>query len=136
MLRSIFKTAMFFAVAYPAVCNAQTYQQTALGAKAVIKNQTVEVQFYSPDIVRVIKTPEGQSFNKESLSVIKKPENTQLRISRQGDILNIKSSKINVALDFKTGALYYTTISGSPLLKEKPDGTSFKPFNDAGSKTF
>lgn len=135
MLRSFLKAAMFFTVAYPVVCSAQTYQSTALGAKTVINNQTIEVQFYSPDIVRVIKTPAGQALNKESLSVIKKPEQGQYRVNKTGDLLDIRSAKLKVNLDLKTGALTYIANNGTVLLKEKADGSSFKPFDDAGSKT-
>ena len=34
----------------------------------------IRVEFYSPSIVRVYKTPEGKPYNKESLVVVKSPE--------------------------------------------------------------
>jgi len=135
MLKSFFKTVLFFAAACPVICSAQTYQPTTLGAKAVIKDQAIEIQFYSPDIVRITKTPSGQMFKQASLSVIKKPGQTPIKLNKRGDALDITSSKLKVTLDLKTGAVWYATVKGAILLKEKADGASFKPFNDAGSKT-
>lgn len=135
MLKSFFKAILVFAVVCPVICSAQTYQSTALGTKAVVNSQAIEIQFYSPDIVRITKTPSGQVFKQASLSVIKKPGQTPLKLSKRGETLDIASSKLKVTLDLKTGNISYATSKGVMLLKEKPDGASFKPFDDAGSKT-
>lgn len=129
-----FKVALF--LAFPAICSAQTYKETDSGVKASVNGITVEVRFYSPEIVRVVKVPADNTFTKESLSVIKKPEQTKISIKKQGDVLNLGSRKLNVSLDLKTGALSYMTITGKELLKEKPNSEAFTPFNDAGSKTY
>jgi alpha-D-xyloside xylohydrolase len=41
---------------------AQTWQKTDLGIKTSIANQRIEIQFYSPSIVRVVKTPVDKNF--------------------------------------------------------------------------
>jgi len=46
---------------------AQTYQKTNLGIKTNTQSMTVEIQFHSPTIVRVLKTPEGISTIKTSI---------------------------------------------------------------------
>jgi len=46
---------------------AQEYQKTNLGVKTKLQSMDVELQFYSPTIVRVLKSPEGIAFKKESL---------------------------------------------------------------------
>lgn len=135
MLKSFFKMALLFAVAYPAICSAQTYQATSLGAKVVVKDQAIEIQFYSANIIRVIKTPVGHTFTAENLSVTKKPAPTVFKVSKHGGAVDITSSSIKVSLDLITGAISYATVKGAALLKEKQDGTTFKPFNDAGNKT-
>lgn len=135
MIKSLFKAAILLAAVCPVVCFAQTYQSTALGAKAAIKDQAVEVQFYSPGIVRITKAPVGRTFKTENLSVSKKPGQTPLKTNKRGDLLEISSSQVKVTLDLKTGTVNYATNKGASLLKEKPDGASFKPFDDAGNKT-
>lgn len=54
--------------------NAQDYNVTETGVKTAINGSNIEVQFYAPTIVRVIKYPTGRKFEKQSLAVIKSPE--------------------------------------------------------------
>lgn len=115
---------------------AQTYQKTALGVKAQINSTDIEVQFYGPSEVRILKSPVGKAFSKESLSVIKKPQATKFAISQQGDALSLKSAKLRVVVDLKSGKITYSTLAGTPLLSEKEAGATFSDFDDAGSKTY
>src|SRR5690242_17691395 len=77
----------------------QTYQKTDFGLKSTINSIDVEIQFYSPTIVRVLKSPTGNVFKKESLSVIKSPQKTAFSIKQKGDDLTLKSEKVNVNLN-------------------------------------
>src|SRR4051812_46516639 len=119
MMNMFFKTALLFLLTAPVISSAQNYQKTAEGVKASINGIAVEIQFYSPEIVRVIKAPEGKTFTKESLSVIKKPGQTSVNIKQQGDVLNVRSEKINVSLNLKSGEIAYAANTGKELLKEK-----------------
>jgi alpha-D-xyloside xylohydrolase len=96
----------------------------------------VEIQFYGSSIVRIVKSPEGKTFTKNSLSVVKKPQTVKLSIARQGDVISLKSDKLKVNLDTKSGKISYSTLAGVPLLSEKESGTTFTDFDDAGSKTY
>lgn len=115
---------------------AQNYQKTALGVKTKLQSMDVEIQFYSPSIVRVLKSPEGVVFKKESLSVTKKPQVTKFTIQQKGDILSLKSEKLKVDVNLKSGAISYYTLAGGELLKEKESDAAFTDFNDAGTKTY
>lgn len=115
---------------------AQSYQKTNLGIKAQINATDVEIQFFGPSTVRVLKSPVGKIFTKESLSVVKKPEITKLAIHQQGDVVSLKSNQLKVDVDLKLGKISYSTIAGALLLSEKVSGTTFTDFNDAGSKTY
>jgi alpha-D-xyloside xylohydrolase len=122
------------------VCNAngmaQSYQKTDLGIKAKINANDVEIQFYGPFIVRILKSPEGKTYTKESLSVIKKPKTIKLAISQLGDVVSLKSDKLKVDVNLKSGKISYFTHTGELLLNEKEAGTIFTDFNDAGVKTY
>ena len=50
----------------------------------------MEIQFYSPSIVRILKWPEGKTFTKESFSVIKVPQKTAFTVKQEGDELSLK----------------------------------------------
>jgi alpha-D-xyloside xylohydrolase len=115
---------------------AQSYQRTAQGVKANIQSMDVEVQFYSPQIVRVLKQPEGMVIKKASLSVIKKPQQTQVDISDQNGIVTLKSGVVIAKLNLKTGSVSFAAISGTPLFTEKDYGAQFTAINNAGNAAF
>ncbi|MEI6948104.1 TIM-barrel domain-containing protein [Paraflavisolibacter sp. H34] len=104
--------------------------------KTAVKGMEIELQVYSPAIIRVLKSPAGRPFSKESLSVIKKPGKETFRVREQGEWLHLETGKVSVRLDKRSGAIAYYMGSNDLLLKEKEAGVSFTPFNDAGSNTF
>jgi len=116
--------------------HAQAYQKTALGVKTKINSNDVEIQFYGPSTVRVLKSPAGITFTKESLSVIQKPQTTKFSVQQQGDVILLKSEKLKVDINLTSGKIAFATIAGTPLLSEKESGVKFTDFNDAGSKTY
>ena len=129
-------TSIFIALAFGSICQAQTYQKTELGIKTIINGYETEIQFYSPTIVRIFKTPDGHMIDKKSLSVIKSPEQTTFTTKQEGDQVILTSESLITILNLKNGKISFKKINGDILLKEKESGYSFTEFNDAGSKTF
>jgi alpha-D-xyloside xylohydrolase len=117
-------------------CKAQTYQKTDLGAKSTINSIEVEIQFYNPSTVRILKSPEGKTFTKKSLSVIETPQKHAFSVKQAGNELCLKSKSIQVDLNLKNGKISFSTPTGEPLLSEKEKGVAFTDFNDAGVKTY
>jgi len=113
---------------------AQTYQQTPHGVKTVVNKTAITIQFFSPDIVRVLKSPEGTRFEKKSLSVIKVPGASALKVNKAGDLLKISSTSTSVSLDLKTGQLRFYNATGKTLLEE--ESTAFTPTMDSTTRTF
>lgn len=112
------------------------YEKTETGIKITAGSLDVEVQFFSPSIVRILKSPKGGTFKKNSLSVIKKPEKTSFNVKEAGDVITLTTNKIKVLVNNKTGTVSYTLPDGSRLLTEKTGTSGFTPFNDAGNKTY
>jgi alpha-D-xyloside xylohydrolase len=115
---------------------AQSFQKTDLGIKAKINSIDVEIQFYGPSTVRVLKSPVGKAVTKESLTVIKKPQITKFTVNQQADIVSLKSEKLKVDVNVKSGKISFYSLAGASLLSEKESGATFTDFNDAGSKTY
>lgn len=115
---------------------AQSFKETAVGIKTKLLSMDVEVQFYSPSIIRVLKSPEGVAFKKESLSVNKKPQETKLTIKQQGDVVSMKSDKVEVDLNLQTGKVSYLDLKGKILFAEKDYGTQFTPTMDDMKNSF
>jgi len=115
---------------------AQSYKRTNLGIKTTSQSMTVEIQFYSPVIVRVLRVPEGVSSTKTSLSVIKSPEKTDLNITDDSKIVTISSNSIKVSYDLATGKVSYSDLKGKALLTEKDFGAQFTPTIDVTKSSF
>ena len=75
----------------------------------------VTVEFYTPSIVRVVKTSQGQTYSRKSRVVIAEPE--EVSIVQKGNTL--KSSQLTVKIDPNTGCLTFLSAGGKTLLKEK-----------------
>ena len=75
----------------------------------------VKVEFYTPTIVRIVKTPAGHTDRQPSLVVLAKPE--AVSVTQKGQMAS--SGQLSVRMDQKTGALTFADGKGRVLLKEK-----------------
>ena len=116
--------------------HAQVYKVTELGIKTEINAVQVELQFFDPSTVRVLKCPVGSGFVKQSLSVVKSPKKVSLKTKQQGDELIVESKILDVTLNLKNGKISFFNHSGIGLLSEKESGVVFSDFSDAGTKTY
>jgi len=97
--------------------SAQSYLKTDIGIKTSIEDTDYEIQFFSPSIVRVLKSPEESCFTKESLSVIKRPQNTSLSFIetmarlyyRRHDHLDIARKRFTYFLEFLRSRYFINT---------------------------
>ncbi|MDD4970354.1 MAG: glycoside hydrolase family 31 protein [Paludibacter sp.] len=135
-MKSNFLISMIITCCMAVTIHAQVYKVTELGIKTEINAVDVELQFYDPSIVRVLKSPVGSVFVKKSLSVVKSPKKLSLRTQQQGDELIVKSKSLEVILNLKNGKISFLNHSGISLLSENESGVMFSDFNDAGTKTY
>ncbi len=132
------KTLLLFAALLLTAGNtlfAQAFEQTTFGVRTTVGGVDVEVQFYDPATVRVVKSPAGHEFSKESLSVTAAPQTTNLTVRRSGNTLRMESSELRVDLDMRSGAISFRTRDGKALLREKA-APVFTDFDDAGDATY
>ncbi|MDP4151639.1 MAG: glycoside hydrolase family 31 protein [Bacteroidota bacterium] len=128
--------AVGFLSATQLVSFAQGYQKTNSGLKVTMGNMNIELQFYGPEIVRVLKYPAGAPFEKNSLSVIATPQQISTVIKGRKEVLTVRTSKLLISLDTVSGDIDFSNLKGDMLLKEKQNGAQLTPFNDAGNKTY
>ncbi len=117
-------------------CASKNYEKTDIGLKTSMDSTTVEIQFFSPDIVRVLKYPKDSVIDKKSLSVIKTPEKLDLNITEDDNFFTVSSNSLLVKLNRKSGEISYADSNGNSLFKETTLGYNFTPTNDAGESTF
>jgi alpha-D-xyloside xylohydrolase len=116
--------------------HAQSYQKTDAGLQTTVNGNQIEIQFYKPDVVRVIKHPVGTIFQKHSFSVIEYPDKTEFAVTHVTNQLILKSKALKVQLDLKTGKVQYYTLANKLLFAEKDNGAHFTPVMDSAKKTF
>ena len=99
----------------------KTISQSCINKK--VAQQNVTIQFYAPNIVRVVKADANVTANsgqdKKSYSVIMKPQVLKDIITKkQGDLMTMKSSGLTVNLNTKTGAISFLSPDGKSLLRD------------------
>lgn len=90
----------------------QDYQQIPEGIKATVNSVDVELQFYTPSIVRILKSPNGWKYTKESLSVIETPQKVKTAVTQEGNIVRLKSSEMGVTLNLESGVVSFFNAKG------------------------
>ena len=83
----------------------------AMGAMA----DNVKIEFFTPSIVHIVKTPDGATYEGKSLVVTAQADDVAL--TRRGN--EVRSSELTVRLDAKTNTLTFLTAKGRVLLREK-----------------
>jgi alpha-D-xyloside xylohydrolase len=116
--------------------HAQQYQPTATGLRLNTDSLTVEVQFYAPDIVRVLKFPKGREAEKKSLAVVLTPAPGKLKYAAKNGLISLSSTSTEARLDAKTGQVSFFTAKGQPLLREPAHPARFTAKTDMGQPTY
>lgn len=127
----IFCLTIFSFKAWP-----QTFSKTNSGIITDINSVRIEIQIFSPTIIRVLKSPAGASFQKKSLSVVAHPDEAKFTVTKNGTSLVLNTAALKVTLDSKTGKLQYYTVSGKLLMSEEDNGAEFSPVKDIDKDTY
>ncbi len=115
---------------------AGAYQKTESGVRANVRSIDVELQFYSPSIMRVLKYPAGKTPVKKSYSVIKEAEKVHFSVTGSGPDIILESDSMKVTLDTQTGKVTFNDRRGRSLLAEKDLGTQFTPVEYGDNRTY
>ena len=111
----------------------QKFQETENGIKTSINDKKidVEVQWFTPNSLRILKTPLGKTVEKKSISVIAKPNKSGVKIATSDNSrIVMKSPLLTVTLNTENGIITYAKTDGSILLKENENSKPFTPMKD------
>ncbi|MDR0938849.1 MAG: DUF5110 domain-containing protein [Mediterranea sp.] len=117
----------------------QTVTCVPTGVKVTLETTCVELECFSPSVVRVKKYPLGataQAPAKQSLSVVKRPEKVKFRLRESDGRVTLSTSRLDVSFDIARDQVSFADTKGNVLLAEKPASATFVPFDDAGSPTY
>ena len=103
----------------------------------VFSNVGIEVQWFTPRTVRVIKTSAQNSLQKKSLSVVSEPQKVEYKVSASdGNLITLKGKELTVNVNISTGIVSFVSAEGNTLLSETENNMPFTAFNDAGHDTW
>lgn len=126
-MKRLFIAALFAVIAVAAVAQKSNKVSTQAG------DYQLEVTFYSPQIVRVMKYPKGKARpeTKSEVVTMLPQENLNVKIGSSGNAARMSSDKLSVTIDKKTGLLQFSA-GGKNLLKEK--ATAFRERTNGSDK--
>lgn len=115
---------------------AQSWKRNATGVEVNTSQDRILIEYYTPSIVRITKTPLGHSLTRKSLSVTAQPNPTKLNVQEEnGRQLSLSSSKVKVQVSLTDGEISFHNISGKSLFSESAPAR-FTPVDDAGRATY
>ena len=143
MKKCLFGAVTLLLLSIPGAIHAQgggsNFQEILYSTKIPLPTMIVEIEFYSPTIVRVVKYPRDTATadapaasSHASFSVIESHGKAAFTTLRRDGAITLGSSCLSVGLDLKTGRVSYFDPQGAPLFAEKENGTTFTPYDDAG----
>ena len=80
--------------------------------------QHFKVEFFTPNIVRVTKTPDQNAVEKKSLVVTLAPESVKVKKTTVANVTIYLSSALKVTVDEKSGKVTFAKADGTQLLTE------------------
>ena len=134
-MKKVFYLILLLTLCQVGQINAHKFEKTSLGGIYEVNGVDIEVQFYTPSIVRIIKAPKGRAYEKKSLSVIANPQQVIFTSHKSGKNIRLESDQLRIIIDQCSGVVSFYTKKGKKLLLEK-SAAIFTDFNDAGMKTF
>ncbi|MTW09980.1 DUF5110 domain-containing protein [Pseudoduganella eburnea] len=97
---------------------------------------TKNVIFYGPDTVRVNANLGANHWTSPSLVVVEKPGAVAFELEEGADTLTIKSAKLRISIDRKTGALSFMDGSGRLYTRESQQPQSIKAVEISGAPSY
>jgi alpha-D-xyloside xylohydrolase len=94
------------------------------------------VIFYGPDTVRVNANLGENYWTSPSIVVVGKPARVAFELEGRADKLTIKSARLRIAIDRKTGALRFMDGAGRLYTRESEQPHTVKPVEIAGTPSY
>jgi alpha-glucosidase (family GH31 glycosyl hydrolase) len=127
---------LFISVFVFQVTRPQQYRRTNTGVITHTSAINVEVQFFTPSIIRITKFRDSVMPAVKSISVTKPADKVDLQVVKSGYELFINSSTLQVKVNQQSGLVNFYSEAGFPLLDEKEDAFQFTPVGNSTDKNY
>jgi len=112
------------------------YARLQHGVQFRIGGVTKSVIFYGPETVRVNANLGENHWTSPSIVVVGKPASVAFELEERADTLTIRSARLRIAIDRKTGALSFMDGGGRLYTREPEQPQSVKPVEIAGAPSY
>lgn len=131
------KTILFLCL-MPVLASGQNFDKTPYGikTKAGTPEVFIEVEWFTPRTVRIVKSPVQEMPQKKSLSVISEPQKVDFKTTTGDNTILMRGKEMSVSVNTSTGVISFVSADGGKLLSETVNSIPFTPFNDAGNDTW
>lgn len=118
------------------IASAKTLEKTPSGLMIKLEVGNVELRFYGPKIVRVLKTPEEKISGRISPVIVKAIQVPTIETTESDGSYTINTPAMHIEVS-KTGTIRFCDVSGNPLLSEMEESTIMSPnSNFSGDSSF
>ena len=109
----------------------KNYQEKDGGVQVFLPKMTVELRFYTPNILRVTKYPKAvqTSVPAVGFSVIKHPESVAFQLQERDSVVALTTDGLKASVSLKSGKICFENRDGNLLLTETEHGTQFTPIS-------
>ncbi len=115
--------------------NAATVSNSGSTVSLPVDGLTVELEFYTPSTVRVIKYPEGKKPAIESYAVTATSGDVIPKVTESASQATAKTDRLTVTVNKKTGLLTFRSHNGRELIRENHTPV-FTPYDELGTSTY
>ena len=106
-----------------------SWQRQADGLTLRLKRGTLNLQVWTPRVVRVRYGADAELPAHRSLSVISKPQRVPWNLAVSAGYISLSTGEVQCQVDRQTSAVRFLNRRGQPILSETPEGRSLTPVN-------
>jgi len=114
----------------------QAVQRTDCGVQVDNGKVCVELEAFTPSMIRVKKYPMGTNPVKHSFAVTMQPEKVDFKYKKKDGCVLFSTSSLQVVVDVEQNQVSFLDKDSRELLKEKPASLQLVLFNDAGTDSY
>jgi len=103
--------------------SAQTMEKTPSGIRLKLAPMDIELRFYGPNIVRVLKTPTDKISKRVSPVIVKETQVPALKTTETAANYTIKTESMRIDVSTNSGCVQFFDENGKPLLSEIDETT-------------
>lgn len=116
---------------------ATAFTKTATGVSIPAADKTIELELYSPEVVRVMKYPSADPRpDKKSFAVIAEPQPVKYGVKESDGKITLSTKALKITVNPATATVTFSDKKGETILAERPSSVTMTPIPNGGDPTY